>query len=301
MMGGRRLAVIALLVQLMLAGCAARPAPAARFSQHPMRVMSMNQCTDQLALALLPPERIVSVSWLARDPTGSVMAKAAGNIAINHALAEEVVRQNPDLILVGAFTNPATRAALDRLGYPMMEVADPQDFEGIRAITRQVARAVDERARGEELIAAMDRRLAQLARERRPLIRVAAWDSAGFAAQPNSLYETVLKTAGAVNVTNAPPFVTTVGRPDVEALLHAAPRLIVRGVGRNEKPGLHDNVDRHPLVRRYWDGGRTIAIPPVYYVCGTPFAAEAAWQLRQQLRAAEVQARKPLPFAQGGR
>lgn len=279
-----------------LAGCAANPAPpSASDHRKPMRVMSTNQCTDQLVLALLPPERIASVTSLSRDPDASLMYREARRVGINHGLAEEIVRQKPDLIVTSAFSAVAANGLLRRLGYPMIEVDDASSFASIRRITRQVAKAVGEEARGEALIAHMDKQLGHLARDGAPPLRVAAWDGAGFNASKGSLYDTVLKAAGAVNVTSQ-----SSERPDVEKLLLAAPTLLVKGAGVGRKPGMHDNVERHPLVRRFWDGPRTVTIRQAYYVCGTPFAADAALTLRSELRAAASGVRKPLPFAKVG-
>lgn len=264
--------------------------------KRPMRVMSMNQCADQLVLALLPPERIASVTWLSRDPDGSLMAREAMRVGINHGLSEEVVRQKPDLVVAGSFTTAATRVLLRRMGYPMIEVDHAESFEDIRRITRQVAQAVGEEAKGEALIARMDRQLADLARNAGPRLRVAAWDGAGFNASEGSLYNAVLEAAGADNVANRPP-ATSYGRPDVEVLLATAPTLLVKGAGLGRKPGLRDNVERHPLVRRYWDGARTLTIRQATYQCGTPMVGDAAIALRAELRAAAVRVKTPLPFA----
>lgn len=286
---------IACVAALALAGCTqVAPAPAAH--GRPMRVMSMNQCTDQLVLALLPPERIASVTWLSRNPDGSLMYREAARVGVNHGLSEEVVRQAPDLIVAGAYTTPATRGLLKRLGYPMIEVDHADTPDDIRRITRQVAHAVGEEARGEALIARMDRQLAELERETGPRLRVAAWDGAGFNASAGSLYDRVLTMAGGINVANDLPG-TGYGRPDIEILLRTAPTMLVKGAGVGRHPGLRDNVERHPLIRRFWDGDRTLTIRQAYYICGTPMVAEAALQLRAEMRAAAARVRKPLPFA----
>src|SRR3989344_9174325 len=184
-------------VLLVSTGSAVAPPDAAPPPSKPLRVMSTNQCTDQLVLALLPPERIVSVTWRSRDPAGSLMADAAQRVGINHGLAEEVVQQQPDLIVTDRFSKPTTRAMLKRLGYPMIEVDDATSFDAIRANVRQVARAVGEVARGEAMIAQMDRELAELARDPGPPLRVVAWDGGGFSASKGSLYNAVLEAAGA--------------------------------------------------------------------------------------------------------
>jgi len=247
----------------------------------PFRVMSINQCTDQYALMLLPPERITSVSWLARDASGSLVAARARRVASNRGTAEEVARQKPDLVLAGTYTTPATRALLKRLGYPLLEVDDATDFAAIRATTRRIAAAVGARARGEALIARMDRMLAALARGPKPLVTVAAWDSAGFGARPGSLYDALLSAAGADNVAHRPP-ASRHGSPSAEVLLAAAPRVLVRGTTRRAASDLSGDAARHPAVRRTWRG-RTVTLSSAYYACGTPFSVDGAVKLRAAL------------------
>ena len=264
-----------------LSACAPS-APVPTRTAHPVRVASLNLCTDQLVLALLPPGRIASVTPLARDPDQSLMAAAATTVAVNHGTAEEIVRQRPDLVVAGSFTTPATRALLKRLGYPLVEVDSPDDWAGIRRVTRQVAAAVGEPARGEAMIAHMDARLAALARDPAPPVRVAAWDGAGFGARRGSLYDAVLTAAGAINVATRPP-VSGYGGGNAELLLAGDPALLVVGQRGGVRPGWRDAVAHHPVVRRHW-AGRTVSISPAYYSCPTPFAVAAATRLRAQLR-----------------
>ena len=288
----------AMLALAPLGGCAAHAPSTPVATARPMRVMSVNQCTDQLVLALLPPDRIASVSWLARDTTGSLMTRAAARVGSNHGLAEEVIAQKPDLVVTGHYTTPALRGMLGRLHYPMIEVDHANSFDDVRRITRQVADAVGARARGEALIARMDATLADLARDPGPPIRVVAWDQTGFSAGAGTLFDAVLGAAGARNVVRE-PMALSYRKPDVEVLLQAAPPLLVRGSRDARIAGLGDDVMRHRLVRRYWSGGRTLTIPQAYYTCGTPMIAEAAVALRRQLRQAASLA-PTLPFRPEG-
>ncbi|MEL6267927.1 MAG: ABC transporter substrate-binding protein, partial [Pseudomonadota bacterium] len=57
---------------IMLLGAASTAA-----AQPPARVVSMNLCTDQLAMLIASPGQLVSVSYLARDPASSAMAAEA--------------------------------------------------------------------------------------------------------------------------------------------------------------------------------------------------------------------------------
>lgn len=285
----------AAFLTLLLAGCAAAGSGVPSESPRPMRVMSINLCTDQLVLALLPPERIASVTWLARDPGQSLLEKRARAVAVNRGLAEEVLDQKPDLVITGTFATPALRGILAGLGYPLLEVDHANSIEDVRRITRQVAAAVGERERGEALIAKMDRDLADLARDPGPAIPVVAWDRTGFSAGEGTLYDEILQVAGARNLVRE-PMALSYRRPDIEVLLEANPALLVQGSVDPRAASIGDDVTRHRLVRRYW-GDRTLFIPQSYYVCGTPMLAEAALDLRRQLREAQDRAGPALPFA----
>ncbi len=288
---------LVLATALGAASCAGANPDVPRATAHPVRVMSLNQCTDQLVLALLPPERIASVTWLSRNPGSSLMAGAARRVGINHGLAEEVLAQKPDLVIAGSYTTPGVRNTLKRLGYPLVEIDNADSIADVRWITRQVAAAVDERPRGEALIAYMDAKLAGLALDRGPPLRVVAWDRSGFSAGEGTLYDAVLTAAGARNLARA-PMAVDYRNPDIETLLRANPALIVQGSGEPAGFSLGNDVMGHRLVRRYW-GNRMLGIPQAYYVCGTPALADGAIRLRAQLRAAADRAGPALPIGSG--
>ena len=289
---------IAVLGAVVLGSCItalaqATPPPPAPPSN--LRVMSISLCTDQLLLALLPPERITSVTWLAHDPSISLLLQEAKQVATNRGLAEEVVRDQPDLVLAGNFTTPATRGLLHQLKFPLLEIGSLDSFDDIRRVTREIAAAVGASPRAEQLLAHMDATLDTLAQTEPAPVRVAAWDGSGFSARPGSLYDTLLRTAGAVNLAHEAK-AASASAPTVETLLAMAPALLVRGSPKFDKPGRRSDAAHHPLVGRYW-GERTIVLLQSAYVCGTPFAADAAVALRADIARLQAQASTPLPFA----
>ena len=87
-------------------------AAAPAFADAPARVVSINLCTDQLALMLAAPGQLVSVTAFAQDPRQSATAAEAAALPANHARAEEVYLLAPDLVLASDFTAPATLAML---------------------------------------------------------------------------------------------------------------------------------------------------------------------------------------------
>src|ERR1700760_2769575 len=79
-----RLSALVMVVASALVGGAATAQAAA-----PQRVMSLNLCTDQLLLQLLPPERIASVTYLSRERSNAYRVAEAQRVPMNHGLAEE--------------------------------------------------------------------------------------------------------------------------------------------------------------------------------------------------------------------
>ena len=257
------------LLAVLLAGCSAGGASPIRSNARPVRVMSLNQCTDQLLLMLLPPDRIASVTWLSRDPRYSLMVAAAQRAAANRGSLEEVAQTAPDLIVTDTFSGAAGRALLHRLGYQVLELPDASDVPTIRANVRALAAALGEGSRGKALVAQMDADLAAAGRGARPL-QVAPWSRDGTAGTP--LQEIALQAAGARDVAN--------GSGGVEELLVANPQALVVG---SAAPDPGDGAAASALVARRWPRERRVVLPPAATICGTPLLGKAALSLRRQL------------------
>ncbi len=249
----------------------------------PQRIVSLNFCTDQLLLALVAPERIASLTWLARTDGDAAQRALAARLPSNRGSAEEVLAAHPDLVLAGRYTTATTRALLRRVGAPMLEVDAAQDWEGIRRTTRAVAAAVGEPARGEALLARMDGELAEIAALRAPVpVRAIGWSGAAEDVPgADTLFNTILTTAGAINLAARP-----VGSSgfDLEEVLRARPRLLLRGKSYGEGRALRSSAADHRALRAL-PGLVIIDYPEGAWACGVPAAAGYALDLARTLRA----------------
>jgi iron complex transport system substrate-binding protein len=248
----------------------------------PQRIVSLNLCTDQLLLALVPSERIASLTWLARTDGDAAQRAQASHLPSNRGSAEEVLAAHPDLVLAGRYTTSTTRALLGQVGVPMLEVDAVQDWPGIRRVTRQVAAAVGEAARGEELLAHMDAQLAQIEALRVPVpVRAIGWSgAAGDVPGADTLFNTILTTAGAINLAARP-----VGSSgfDLEELLRARPQLLLRGTSYGEGRSLRSGTANHRALRAL-PHLAIIDYPEGAWACGVPAAADHALDLARKLR-----------------
>jgi iron complex transport system substrate-binding protein len=248
----------------------------------PQRIVSMNQCTDLLLLQLAPKSRIASISFLAHDAAWAIAPGLDAGVPINHGAVEDLIAAKPDLILTGPYGATAVRLMAKRINIPVVEIEEANDFGQIRAVVRKMGAAVGEPERAEALLAAMDAKLATLA-ARRPAytVTVAAWSGGDYVSGRGTLTNTIIETAGAVNIAAKLPDART-STFGIEELLAARPDALLYAGGRREKPSLRTAQTQLNVLRdTYRD--RMLDYPSPLYACGLPQAAQAATDLRAAL------------------
>jgi iron complex transport system substrate-binding protein len=270
---------VGLAAALVLAGAAA-----AAHESKPQHVMSLNLCTDQLLLMMVPSGRIASLSFLSRASEKPLFTAEAAGVPINYGTLEEVLAAKPDLVIAGTASTPTTRAFLKAAGIPLAEIPLANNFDEIRATTRAVGRAVGEDVKAEALIAKMDATLAELAATA-PLRRivVAGWGGGGEVPAKGTLFDTILTAAGGINIA-ATMRDTRFGVFDFEQLLALRPDIIAFGDVTSEQPGLRREQIQHRIVQKLYRD-RQIAYPEALFSCGLPQAADAALNLRRAMLA----------------
>lgn len=272
--------------RLSLTGlCFALLAFCARAGEPPRRIVSMNLCTDQLLLMLVEPSRIAAVSHLARDPSLSALAEEARRFPIVHSNAEEVLRADPDLVLAGPWTTRATVDLLRRLGRTVAIVPLAQDLDGVRAGVREVARLTGTEARGEEIVAAFDRRRMEIERLAATEVRTAVvYHVAGLASGTGTLADAVLRAAGLRNAAQAARL-DAKGALALERLVAEPPDLIVLGHAEDEYRTVQADNLRHPALARLLARVPSAHVPQRLMICPSPRVLDAVELLAEKRRA----------------
>jgi iron complex transport system substrate-binding protein len=273
----RRSRLISLGLALAFAGAAATADPA------PARVVSINLCTDQLAMMLAAPDQLVSVSRLAADPHSSAMADAARAYPANHGRAEEVYLLKPDLVLAGRYSARATVDMLRRVGLRVALFDTANSLADTRARIEQMARLLGREATGAALIAAFDARLAALAAPETGR-RAALYHPNGYSLGGGTLADDILRAAGLGNVARDLGL-RGGGTLALERLVMAAPDLLIRstplpGASRSEA------VMAHPALERLAASTAGLRITSPDWICGTPHvlgAVETLTRAREEL------------------
>lgn len=239
-----------------------------------LRVMSLDQCGDQYALALAPDAEL-ALSPRADDPDSWMRAAAEGRRRIRPTL-EAAVGFQPDVVLRYWGGDARLLARLERAGTRVVTIEDAADFAGIRRNIRAAAAAVGASARGEALIVRMDTRLAEAAPAPGAPRRSALYLTAGgFTSGPGSLMDAVLGAAGLSNLIPTPGFAPV----SVERIVLWKPARFVLGffdMARGDWRG----PGRHPAVARAAKGRVAASLPAAALTCPAWFAADAAAMLK---------------------
>lgn len=258
--------------------------PGAGNAEVPKRVVSMNLCTDQLAMLLAGDGQLMSVSYLAIDRRSSAMADEAQSYRINRGLAEEIYLMQPDLVIAGSFTTRATMDMLRRLGVPVAIFEPAYGLDQVRDRILQMGEVLGQDVSAQALVSDYEQRLAALRAEIADRPSAALYYANGYTSGDRTLAGQILTAAGFENAAVAAGFssggilpleVLAVLEPD--ALITARP---YPGASRSEE------ILDHPVVRGMRDGRASGTFADRDWVCGTPYvlrAIEALGELRQSM------------------
>ena len=244
-------------------------------SAAPKRIVSLNLCTDQILLDLVSRDRIAAISHLAGDASVSSAADKAVGMPSTRGEAEQVVGFDPDLVLAGQFSTPATVALLERIGRRVVKVPLASDLAGIRDAIRQVGVAVGAEPEADALIRAFDARVAVASPASdtyRPTALV--YQVNGLASSAGSLADAVMSAAGYVNHGRSLGLGGG-GSVSLEVLVaHPPEAIVLTGPIDEYRTAVADNL-RHPVLVALRRSRETVIVPWRYWLCGTQHTATA--------------------------
>lgn len=264
-------------VAALLLGAGASP-PACAAEPAPRRVVSMNVCTDQLAMLIAGQGQLHSVSALAGDPRSSAMSGEARAFAVNHALAEEIFLMEPDLVLAGTFSSRATVGLLRRLGFRVEEFAPARSFADVRDNILRIGTLLHRPGRAAELVAELDDGLARLRAGPHSGRTIALYEPNSYTAGAGTLANEIFSTAGLVNVAERLGIAGSTRLP-LEQLIMAKPDMIGRSDSNYGAPALAQENLVHPAFRAL-SGQDAIDLPVAKMICGAPFTLDVAFMLQ---------------------
>lgn len=251
----------------------------------PDRVVSVNLCTDQLAMLLGRPGQLVSVSHLSADETISLMSAEAVGLRINHGLAEEIFRLEPDLVVAGKYTTRATVNLLKRLGKHVEEFGPARSFEDIAENTRRMGDLLGEEEAAERLVEQMHLELMRLRDEgkdpNRPVL--GSFGTNSYTSGAETLENDIVGKAGFRHLGDEIGIRGTTRLP-LEALVLANPDYLMIWDRHRTNKSRSASVLSHPALDARFGEERRVSADTRYWICGTPLAVDAIQRLRDAVR-----------------
>lgn len=134
------------------------------FNQKPQRIISLTISTDEILIDLVPPERIVALSYLADDSGISNIVEKSKTIKhrVDQNSAEAIVALQPDLVIVADFFSKEMIQTLRDLNLNVYVYKTQSDMASVKASIREIAQLVGEAQNAEAIIGMMDDKLNEL-------------------------------------------------------------------------------------------------------------------------------------------
>ena len=235
----------------------------------PARVVSMNLCTDQLAMMLAAPGQLISVSHVARDPLISALAEEAAAYPVNHGGAEEIYLMRPDLVLAGVWGHDLTLSMLERLGLRVARIAPADRLSDIPDRIMEIGTLLGRAPQARAMAAAFQADLAALsdgtAEVERP--RLAIYNANGYTTGTETLGGDIIRAAGFDNIAGEMGLAYGGALP-LELLVMAAPDMVLTGTAY---PGASraEEIMTHPAIAALNAAGTLRGRGDADWVCGT--------------------------------
>lgn len=173
----------------------------------PLRVHTVSLGHDEMTYALVPAERVVAVGKFTQKPEHSNVAELAQRVEGIGRDPEQIVAQNPDIVIASPFAKEDLLKALENVGIPVVQTELHNDPEGrIQDILflgyvygeeeRALALAAEVRARHDALTAVTDTKPVA---SRPRVLSMASYSDTISVAGAGSTEGSIIAAAGGVN------------------------------------------------------------------------------------------------------
>jgi iron complex transport system substrate-binding protein len=170
----------------------------------PLRIASVTLGSDEILLDLVGPERLLGVSYFAKDPAVSNITDRLAGIEYSDLSGnpERLISLDADLVVMAKYNDPAALDQLLDADVPVFVLADFNTIDDIRANIRLLGQATGTEARAEAMIKRMETQLAAVQAKVADLepVRVLYYEPGGVTYGPGSTVDEIITLAGGINV-----------------------------------------------------------------------------------------------------
>lgn len=218
------------------------------------RVVSLNLCADQLAMAYARPGQLAGVSFNAANPAFSARYKQARHYPLLRGEAEEIMALEPDLVLLAEGQNPALQAWLRDHQIDVLTLPHPASLDDL---THQQAMVRD-------ALGASGTVQPSLPVQPTPVLngaRVAVYYPNGFSDGAASLMHELIERAGGINIAAE----RGVRHLSLEAMVEAQPDVLLVQHHGFKTQTQAEAMLHHPALQQL--SARRVAVPGAWLIC----------------------------------
>jgi iron complex transport system substrate-binding protein len=239
----------------------------------PMRVASLNLCTDELLLALADDNQIASVTHLSKQRSETPYWEKAQQHRTNDGSLLSVAAMRPDLVLTmgGGVRDRASIAG--RLRVPVLDLPYPQTLNDIEASVAKVASVLGKPGRGKQIIAQM--------RQLRRTTPAKGVDTIWLGGGGRTVAATGL-AAEWMQLAGLKQRAFRGDRVSLEQLLLSPPRVLLRSDYRQGEYSGEQRWMSHPLAKRT-RSGKTLSTDGRRWTCMGPSLVPEVLRLRREV------------------
>lgn len=260
----------ALAMLAVLTGCQQRaPLPERR------GVVSIDYCADQMALGLLPKDRIRAVSFEA-DSDASFSAPRAKGLMRLRPQIEDIIALRPAVVVRSYGGGPKLDRQLEAVGIRVVQLGYAGTLDEVRADVLRVGQELDADERAAALIAGFDTELA--AAKRRPAHGgTALYVTPGdVTTGPGSLVAEAIGAAGYRPYRETPGW----GSLPLEQMVRRPPDVVFRAFFDSARYRQdYWTSSRHPVVADATRKAIDVEVPGAWVSCGNWMIGHAVAQL----------------------
>lgn len=273
----RGAAVLAILP--LIAGCQPRSAAPSLNG-----IVSIDFCADQMALGLLPKDRIKAVSFEADSDASFAAPRSVGIRRVRPQL-EDIVRLHPAVVVRSYGGGAQLNRQLRVLGIRVVQLDFPNTLADVRADILRVGAELNATDKARQRVAVFDERLASA--------RKANSDAAtpttlyvtpgDVTTGPGSLVADVMQAAGTQPYRRQSGW----GSLPLEEMVHRPPDMVLRAFFDSTRYRQdHWAASRHPVTKMATKNSRQIEVPGGWLACGNWLTGKAVAALAAKRKGA---------------
>ena len=204
-----------------------------KLPRKPQRIVTLALSSDEMALAMLPAQRLAALHYLADDPGISTEAAKAQAVTarVRDYNVEQLLSLQPDLVLAPDWNRQELIQTLRDAGLSVVVTKGPSSVAEVKEALQQIALAAGEPQAGQKLIEQMELEMADIAAkvqnipqaQKKTVVLISHMASYGG---KGSLFDNMCRDAGVINGAAA----VGLGKNDAltkEAIVAANPDVIL--------------------------------------------------------------------------